>query len=486
MALPTVNIMEDGVTLDTNKRTRGPDKGPRAPVGFKKLIEEVAQTIFSQTRISVEGATKSVIPSIPLMIQDISDDIRTGSIEKFKLSLNKLEKLIDTLGIDLKKYNKGLAQFLDNRQKSLVESQEKIIEIRQKGATAEIDTITGTINYLSREEIKLKNDELVKTLADINKLKRDKDREEKKLQTSRFLSEEEIKTKKQFVEDSYNTLETLEKSKVKLMETLNVKNEDNLPRPGLFSRVRGRVQRAGEGVREYTPDFILNIFDQFTNTIKSFFDPLIMLKDIVFDILKPLKIFNKLLGPIVSSMGKYLKVIGRQIVSGLALVAVNLLRILTDKKVLIGLLAVAGALGLKKLIEVAGDKVKGNVEEKAKEQEKAGNIRQATNIRESLKEKPEYLDSRGNVIKFGEAKSPERIKNDFLPMTKKPDSFKIKPGSYEDKMLKQESKSNITNTNAISNNLSNVQTQNTASVANVSTSGVSRKTENWVDAVYDY
>jgi len=270
------------------------------------------------------------------------------------------------------------------------------------------------------------------------------------------------------------------------METLNVNNEDNLPRPGLFSRVRGGVQRAGEGVREYTPDFILNIFDQFTSTIKSFFDPLIMLKDIVSDILKPLKIFNKLLGPIVSSMGKYLKVIGRQIVSGLALVAVNLLRILTDKKVLIGLLAVAGALGLKKLIEVAGDKVKGNVEEKAKEQEKAGNIRNATNIRESLKEKPEYLDSRGNVIKFGEAKSPERIENDFLPLTKRPDNLKIKPGSYEDKMLKQEGKSSITNTNAISNNLSNVQTQNTASVANVSTSGVTRKTENWVDAVYDY
>lgn len=482
MALPTIDIVEENVKLNT----RGPDKGPRAPVGFKNLIEEIAQTIFSKTRISVEGAAKSVVPSIPLMIKEISDDIRTGSVEKFKISLNKLENIIKILGLDLKKYNKDLANFLNTRQNNFKKSEERIIEIREKGAKAEIDTLTGNVNYLSREEIKLKNVELLKTISDINKLQQQKDKEEKKLQESRFLSEEEIKTKKKFVSESYSTLKQLEESKTKLTETLNIKNQEDMPREGMFNRFRGGVQRAGEGVRSFTPNIILNIFDQFTSTISSFFDPLIMLKDIFLDILKPLKIFKTLLGPIVTSMGKYLKVIGRQIVTGLSLVAVNILRILTDKKVLIGLLAVAGALGIKKLIEMAGDKVKENVEEKALEQEKAGNMRQATNIRESTKEKPEFLDSGGNVIKFGEAKTVDQIEKDFLPITKRPENLKIKPGSYNDKMLKQEEKTNINNTNAISNNLSNVQTKNTSSVANVTSSGLNRKNENWVDLVYDY
>ena len=485
MALPTIDIIDNSVTLDT-KRTRGPDKGPRAPAGFKNLVEEIAQTIFSKTKISVLGAAKSVVPSIPLMIKEISDDIRTGSVEKFKLSLNKLENIIKTLGLDLKKYNKDLANFLNTRQDNFQKSEKRILEIREKGAKVEIDAITGNINYLSREEIKLKNVELLKTISDINKLQRQKNKEEKKLQESRFLSEEEIKTKKKFVNESYTTLKQLEESKTKLTETLNIQNENDMPRESMFGRIRGRTQRIGEGIRDFTPTFLMDIMDTFIGQITAFFDPLIMLKDIFLDILKPLKIFKVLLEPIVSSMRKYLGIIGRQIKTGLALVAVNILRILTDKKVLIGLLAVAAALGIKKLIELAGDKVQKNIEEKAVQQEEIGNVGAATNIREMTKEKPEFVDSRGNVIKFGEAKTAEQIENDFKPKTERPDNLKIKSGSFYDKMLKQEEKTNINNTNAISNNLSNVQTQNTASVANVSTSGVTRKTENWVDAVYDY
>ena len=64
--------------VPSKKGTRGPDKGPRAPAGFKKAIEEIAQVIFSKSKISVEGATAAVVPSIPKLIADISNDIRTG------------------------------------------------------------------------------------------------------------------------------------------------------------------------------------------------------------------------------------------------------------------------------------------------------------------------------------------------------------------------------------------------------------------------
>ena len=99
--------------VPSKKGTRGPDKG-LSPSGFKKAIEEIAQVIFSKTKISVEGCCRCV-PSIPKLIADISNDIREGSVEKFKISLEKLEKLIDGLGLDLRKYNKNLSDFLKKR-----------------------------------------------------------------------------------------------------------------------------------------------------------------------------------------------------------------------------------------------------------------------------------------------------------------------------------------------------------------------------------
>ena len=114
--------------VPSKRGTRGPDKGPRAPSGFKKAIEEIAQVIFSKTKISVEGATAAVVPSIPKLIADISNDIREGSVEKFKISLEKLEKLIDGLGLDLRKYNKNLSDFLKKRADKIIQSESKILD----------------------------------------------------------------------------------------------------------------------------------------------------------------------------------------------------------------------------------------------------------------------------------------------------------------------------------------------------------------------
>jgi hypothetical protein len=344
MAVPKIDPLE----LEGSKGGRG-GRENRAPSGFKKAVEEIAQIIFSKTKISVEGAAKSVVPSIPKMIQQISDDIRTGSIEKFKVSLDKLENIINKLGLDLGKYNKNLANFIQQRQEKLIKSEEQISEIREKGAKAEINQITGEIQFLSREEIKQRRDTLKETLIEMKNVEKIKTKQEKQLQESRFLSEEEIKSKKQFVSQSYETLKTLETNKQNLMKTLNIQSEEDLPSTGLFSGFnrKGNERQSGEGIREYIPNFLLEITDSFKSQITGFFEPLLMLKDIFLDILKPLKIFKKLLMPIILGMKKLALAIGRQIKTGLALVAVNLLRILTDKRVLIGLLAIAAAWVLK-------------------------------------------------------------------------------------------------------------------------------------------
>ena len=349
-----LNTEFDVPTTGTQRRGRGPDRGPRAPSGFKQAIEEIAQVIFSRTKISVEGAAAAVTPSIPKLIEEISNDIREGSVDKFKVSLEKLEKLVDTLGLDLRKYNKNLSDFLKKRADKIIQSESKILELREQGAKVEIDQVSGNINVLSKEEIKQRTDTLKQTMISLEKTKKAKDKEEKILQKRSSLSEQEIETKKKTVQQSYENIKTLEEQKQNLMKTLNIQSEEDLPSTGFFDRFKrrggGEQRGGGEGIREYTPNFVMEIFDSFTDQIRGFAEPFIMIKDVVFDLLKPLKLLGKLFMPLIKGFGRLIKTIGLQILSGMALVAVNLLRILTDKKVLIGLGALAALFGLKKLL----------------------------------------------------------------------------------------------------------------------------------------
>ena len=490
MALPLVDNLETEFDVPSERRGRGPDRGPRAPAGFKKAVEEIAQVIFSKTRISVEGAAKAVVPSIPRMIQDISDDIRTGSVEKFKVTLDKLENIIGKLGLDLKKYNKDLANFLDKRKDNLIKSEEKIIEIRQKGATAEINQITGEIDFLGRSEIKDRRDTLRETLVNIKDLEREKNREEKKLQQSRFLSEEEIKSKKQFVEKSYETLQELDKRKQTLMRTLNIQSEENLPSTGLFGRFRrsgaNRGNRGGgEGIREYVPNFLLDIGDAFKQQITGFFEPLVMLKDTFLDILKPLKIFKKILEPILNGFKKFGSVLGDLIKSGLRLVAVNLLRVLTSAPVIAGLALLATALAGVFLINKLKGKSKENLDKKAKTYDERGMENVGTNIRELAKERPEFIGSDGQKqLKFGEAQTIEQIdERRNFPFAAKKDPSLV-PGTYAYKMKQLEKSDGGAKANIASNtSVSNVQSSNTNSTTNLSTGSVANDKNAWFNQV---
>jgi len=494
MALPKIDpietefeipVKEGTVEVKKGKQGRGPDRGSRAPAGFKKVVEEIAQIIFSKTRISVEGAARSVVPSIPRMLQEIGEDIRTGSVEKFKISLEKLENIVNKLGLDLGKYNKDLANFLKQRQENLIKSEERIYEIREQGAKAEINQITGQIDYLSREEIKQRRETLRETLIEMKQLEKEKTKQEKKLQESRFLSEEEIESKKKFVSMSYDTLKTMQTQKETLMRTLNIQSEEDLPSTGFFSGFgKGNRDRGGgEGIRGYVPSFIMDIGDAFTQQITGFFEPLRTLKDIFLDILKPLKIFKTLLGPIVTSMKGLLIQLGRQIKTGIALVAVNLLRILTDKKVLLALLGIGAFFGIKNAIKGKGTE---NLNKRSDELDKQGKSIQAENIKQMGSERPEYIGSDGQKqLKFGEAQTIEQIdeRRNFPFKTQGKDPSTI-PGTYAYKMKELRSEDRTTRANIATNaTVSNVQTQNSSAVTNLSTGDVSNSKNAWFNQV---
>ena len=474
-----------------NKRgTRGPDRGPRAPSGFKKAIEEIAQVIFSRTKISVEGAAAAVTPSIPKLIADISNDIREGSVEKFKISLSKLEKLIDSLGLDLKKYNKNLADFLKKRSDKIVQNEEKILDLRQRGAKVEVDQVSGNINVLSREEIKQRTDTLKQTLISLEKTKKAKDKEEKILQKRSSLSEEEIETKKKNVQQSYENIKILEEQKQNLMNTLNIESEEDLPRTSFFDRFKRRGdgdQRGGigEGIRDFTPNFIQEIVGSFADQIRGFMEPFVIMKDVVFDLLKPLKLLGKLFMPLLKGFGRLIKMIGLQIASGLALVAVNLLRILTDKKVLIGLGAMAALFGLKELISKAKDGPEGATPGSAGDLDAEASHLQLdshygtddTEPSPEMKKKiiNERIKNQGGDGKLRHSGNFDFIKGEYKNVDEKIDANKtmMTDNTGTSKSM------NVNNANSVSNS----QTSNQSNVTNIASNDVHNNKNIWVNQI---
>ncbi len=104
-------------------KTRFNFKGGKKEVA--EAVGEIGKAIFQQVNVSVESAAKMVVPSVPEMVDDVLEDLRSGSIQKFNLAMDKLDKLVSKLGIDLKQYNKELANFAARREEKIIKSEEK-------------------------------------------------------------------------------------------------------------------------------------------------------------------------------------------------------------------------------------------------------------------------------------------------------------------------------------------------------------------------
>jgi hypothetical protein len=206
-----------------------------------------------------------------------------------------------------------------------------------------------------------------------------------------------------------------------------------------------------------------------------------MLKDTFLDILKPLKIFKKILEPILNGFKKLGSVLGGLIKSGLRLIAVNLLRVLTSAPVIAGLALLATALAGIYLINKLKGKSKENLDKKAKTYDERGMENVGTNIRELAKERPEFIGSDGQKqLKFGEAQTIEQIdERRNFPFAAKKDPSLV-PGTYAYKMKQLEKSDGGAKASIASNtSVSNVQSSNTSSTTNLSTGNVANDKNAW-------
>ena len=398
----------------------------------QEIISDIATAVFKSAKISMESAAKAVVPSVPEMVNEVLDDLKSGSIQKFNQAMEKLDKLVKVLGIDLKKYNKELANFAEKREQKIIQSEEKIQTLRENNIIAEIEK-SGDIRVLSQNEIEKKQKALRDAENRIKELEKKIAKDTKQIQDP-GLFDKKLKTTAQFnkKEEIKKDVKELEQKKKERDQAKGVLGERGEQQPGILQRGREGV---GNFVEEYVPQPIADVGNAM---VEGFMAPINAVKDLgksFGQLLKPLKLLRPLFTGLLGSLKKFALGLKTGFIAMLPQIALGAV-ILT----VLGLIYLA----IKKIRDFLGiDSPKENIEQKAKKQAEAGNLRQSGNIKESIKEKPEFLDSRGDVIKFGEAKTVEEIEKDFKPQTEMPESFKkeIRPGSYWDKIQKMDNRS---------------------------------------------
>ena len=286
----------------------------------ENIVSQIAQAVFKSAKISSEAAAKfAVAPSVPQMVDDVLDDLKSGSIDKFNKAMAKLDKLVRTLGIDLKKYNKELANFAEKREEKIIKSEEKIQTLRENNIVADI-TKAGDVNVLSQKEIEGKQKNLRDTEKRIKDLEKKIAKDTKQVQDP-GLFQKELKTTAQFnkkeeIKRDSEELEQKKKERDKAKDVLGSRGEE---KPGIFQRAS---EGAGNFADEYIPDQIRDVAGAFTEGLTAPFTAIKELGMGFAQMLKPLKLLRPLFTGLIGSLKKFALGLKASIVSFLPFLAI--------------------------------------------------------------------------------------------------------------------------------------------------------------------
>ena len=285
MALPTLADKIDAVEDKIEK---------------ENIISSIATAVFKSAKITTEAAAKFAIgPSVPQMVDDVLEDLKSGSIEKFNKAMDKLDKLVKVLGIDLKKYNKELANFAEKREEKIIQSEEKIQTLRENNIIADI-TKAGDVKVLSQKEIEGKQKDLRDTEKRIKDLENKIAKDTKQVQDP-GLFDKKLNTTAQFnkKEEIKRDTEELEQKKKERDESKQVLGNRGDEQPGIFQRAS---EGAGNFADEYIPDQIRDVAGAFTEGLTAPFTAIKELGQGFAQMLKPLKLLRPLFGGLIKSL----------------------------------------------------------------------------------------------------------------------------------------------------------------------------------------
>ena len=119
----------------------------------QESVNRLGKAIFENATFHLEDAVKTVIPSIPKMIDELTAQIEDGSIKDVGKAFSKLEKIVEDLRIDLGRYNKELAEAVAQRAEMERKSQDKVDKLREQGVIARVDKDSKQVEILTKEKI---------------------------------------------------------------------------------------------------------------------------------------------------------------------------------------------------------------------------------------------------------------------------------------------------------------------------------------------
>ena len=159
MALPKIDKLSTEFEVSKNDSN-----------AVKIEIEKLGKSIQDSTALGMKAATQAVVGNVPEMIKELTEDIKSGSIDNFATAINKLIKLTTELGIDLRDYNKELAETVDKFTNKQMKLEDKLTKFREMGLKAEIKN--GEVKLLTQRDVfnaqkeKIKNEKRIETLTE--------------------------------------------------------------------------------------------------------------------------------------------------------------------------------------------------------------------------------------------------------------------------------------------------------------------------------
>ena len=124
-------------------------------------IKALLKTVMSQTMKTVSAGRQTVIS--PTEVRNITKDIiaqfESGSVERFERALDRTERVVEKLGVNIKDFNTGLAKRIEQLKSQRDASAKEVEDLRAKNIVAETRTIKEgrefrvETNILTKQEI---------------------------------------------------------------------------------------------------------------------------------------------------------------------------------------------------------------------------------------------------------------------------------------------------------------------------------------------
>jgi hypothetical protein len=260
---------------------------------IEATVKELGKAIFSQVKISIQNATAAVIPNIPKVIEDLTEDVKKTSSENFGKILQKLNKTVDDLGINLRDYNEELANFLQAREENIIEKKQDQKFYAEQGIVTKIEEKTGELIILTEKEVEKKTfllESLEKQISEREKIIREN---AKIIQNQKDLSIKEIETRRAIIKENEKKLKEITPQSEELKNEL----QPVISQREQMGEKKGFASTISQGVsnfrQEYLPQPIDDVLSTFTSTLSAPFDIVKELGGTLLQFLKPFKLLLK-------------------------------------------------------------------------------------------------------------------------------------------------------------------------------------------------